>query len=75
MLDLLVIHPGAAHGIYRSELANSLIAVEPPLWARLIAGYVRDAGFNVHIIDAEAEGLSPEDVAALAVNAKPPAIA
>src|SRR5258708_24709517 len=71
MIDLLVIHPGAAHGVYGSDLANSLIAVEPPLWARLIAGYVRDAGFNVQIIDAEADGLSPAEVASLSVNAKP----
>lgn len=66
MLDLLIINPSAAHGIYGSDLASSLIAVEPPLWCRLIAGYVQDAGFSVKIIDAEAEGLSPENTASLA---------
>lgn len=60
-LDLIVIHPGAAHGIYGS-LGEKLTAVEPPLWARLIAGYVRDRGFSVRIIDAEAMGFSPEEV-------------
>jgi anaerobic magnesium-protoporphyrin IX monomethyl ester cyclase len=62
MYDLVIVHPGAAHGIYGSELAQSLIAVEPPLWARLIAGYVHDTGYTVTIIDAEADGLSPDDV-------------
>jgi anaerobic magnesium-protoporphyrin IX monomethyl ester cyclase len=70
-LDLLIIHPGAAHGIYGSDLANSLVAKEPPLWARLISGYVRDRGFSVKIIDAEAENLSPKDVAYRALHEEP----
>ena len=61
MLDLLIINPGAAHGIY-GELGDKLVAVEPPLWCRLIAGYIRDKGFEVQILDAEAERLSPFDV-------------
>ena len=69
-LDLLLIHPGAAHGIY-GELGDDLVAVEPPLWCRLIAGYVRDRGFTVRIIDAEAEKLSPELVAREALMADP----
>jgi anaerobic magnesium-protoporphyrin IX monomethyl ester cyclase len=64
--DLVVIHPGAAHGIY-GPLGDTLTAVEPPLWARIIAGYVRDRGYSVKIIDAEAEGLSSEEVAARVV--------
>lgn len=62
MLDLLIIHPGAAHGIY-GALGDSLVAVEPPLWPRLIAGYVKDCGFNVEILDAEALRLSATEVA------------
>jgi anaerobic magnesium-protoporphyrin IX monomethyl ester cyclase len=64
-LDLLVIHPGSVSSIY-GVLGEDLVAVEPPLWARLIAGYVRDRGFSVHICDAEALGLSPIHVAELA---------
>jgi anaerobic magnesium-protoporphyrin IX monomethyl ester cyclase len=60
--DLVVINPSAAHGIY-GKLGNELTAVEPPLWARLIAGYVLDSGFGVRIIDAEAERRSPAHVA------------
>jgi radical SAM superfamily enzyme YgiQ (UPF0313 family) len=62
MLDLLIINPGAASNIY-GELGETLTACEPPLWCRLIAGYIRDRGFSVKIIDAEAEGYSPETVA------------
>lgn len=62
MIDLLLIHPGAVHGIY-GALGDTLVAVEPPLWARLIAAYVRNRGYTVAIIDQEAERLSPGDVA------------
>jgi radical SAM superfamily enzyme YgiQ (UPF0313 family) len=60
--DLLIINPGAAHGIY-GELGDRLVAVEPPLWCRLIAGYVRDRGFSVEIYDAEATRSAPHTVA------------
>lgn len=70
-LDLLLIHPGAAHGIYGSDLADSLIAVEPPLWPRLIAGYIRDRGYRVQIVDAEAAKATPHDVARIAAVTKP----
>jgi len=61
-LDLLIVHPGAAHGIY-GALGDKLTAIEPPLWCRLIAGYVRDRNHTVKIIDAEAMGWSPSEVA------------
>jgi anaerobic magnesium-protoporphyrin IX monomethyl ester cyclase len=52
-VELIVIHPGASHGIY-GALGDELTAVEPPLWCRLIAGYVRDRGYKVKILDLEA---------------------
>ncbi len=61
MIDLLVIHPGAQHGIY-GALGDELTALEPPTWARMVAGYVRDRGFSVQIVDAEAERMSPLQV-------------
>lgn len=60
--DVVIVHPGAAHGIY-GELGNRLTAVEPPLWARLLAGYASDHGYSARIIDQEAEGLSTVRVA------------
>ena len=74
--DLVIIHPGAAHGIMGNhpiygDLGETLTAIEQPLWARLIAGYVRNKGFSVRIIDAEAEGLSPFHAAMKAWSYRP----
>jgi radical SAM superfamily enzyme YgiQ (UPF0313 family) len=62
MLDLLLINPGERGRIYQN-LGNELTAIEPPLWCRLIAGYVRDRGHRVAILDAEAEQLNASDIA------------
>lgn len=80
MLDLLIINPGAAHGIFGGhaiygDLGDSLIAVEPPLWCRLIAGYVRDRKYSVEIYDAEALKASPASVAAVVAQKKPRLVA
>jgi radical SAM superfamily enzyme YgiQ (UPF0313 family) len=61
-LDLLLVNPGGRERIYQS-LGGDLTAIEPPLWARLIAGYVADRRFSVRILDSEAEGLGPDAVA------------
>jgi len=61
-LDLLLVNPGGREQTYQ-QLGESLTAVEPPLWCRLIAGYVRDRGYRVAILDSEAERLGPEAVA------------
>ena len=62
-LDLLIINPGGREGTYQA-LGETLTAIEPPLWCRLIAGYVRDRGHSVAIVDAEAENWDGEHVAA-----------
>ena len=69
-VDLLLINPGARDGIYQ-ELGRELTAIEPPLWCRLIAGYVRDRGFSVAIIDSEAEGWGPETLAREVARRRP----
>jgi anaerobic magnesium-protoporphyrin IX monomethyl ester cyclase len=69
-LDLLLINPSGRDKIYQ-QLGEDLTAIEPALWCRLIAGYVRDRGFSVRIIDAEAVGWSPEAVAHQVVSCQP----
>lgn len=69
-LDLLVVHPASGNGVY-GDLSEDLVAVEPPLWARLIAGYARDRGFKVQIIDAEAMRHDAQRVAIAAIDANP----
>lgn len=61
-LDLVLINPGSHEQIYQS-LADSLTAVEPPVWAGLLASFARVHGLSVRILDANAEGLGPEDAA------------
>jgi len=58
-IDLLLVNPGNRTQTY-GELASSLAGIEPPLWCGLIAGFIRQHGFSVKIIDADAENWSPE---------------
>ena len=60
--DLVLVNPGGREKIYQ-QLGNDLTAIEPPLWCRLIGGYVRDQGREIVIIDSEAEGMGPDSVA------------
>lgn len=62
-LDLLLINPGSRAEVYQS-LGNALAAIEPPVWAGLMAGFVRKRGFSVEILDANAEGLTAEQTVA-----------
>ncbi len=62
-IDLLLINPGGREKIYQ-QLGGGLTAIEPPLWCRLIAGYVLDRGFSVEILDSEAENMGVEAIAA-----------
>ncbi|MDP3027964.1 MAG: radical SAM protein [Deltaproteobacteria bacterium] len=60
--DLLLINPGGRTNIYQA-LASKLAAIEPPIWAGLIASYIRKKGFSVAILDANAEDICPDEVA------------
>ena len=62
MADLLLVKPGNQKKLY-GELSQSLSAIEPPLWAGLIAAFIREKGYSVKIIDAEADNWSPDYVA------------
>jgi radical SAM superfamily enzyme YgiQ (UPF0313 family) len=69
-LDLVLVHPGNRTQIYQS-LGSTLSAVEPPVWASLMATFVRNHGFSVSILDAEAEELTPSEVAERIGRMKP----
>lgn len=71
--DLVIIHPWP-RGIY-SHLEDEFAAVEPPLWVRLIGGYIRDQRYSVAIIDQEAEQLSDVQVAARVFSYRPRIVA
>ena len=60
--DLVLVNPGARTAIYQS-LGTRLTAVENPIWAGLIATFVRQHGYDVQIVDAEADQLAPSQIA------------
>jgi anaerobic magnesium-protoporphyrin IX monomethyl ester cyclase len=61
-LDLLLVNPGSRLQIYQG-LGSSLAAIEPPVWAGLMASYVRGRGYSVEILDANAEDLAAAETA------------
>lgn len=61
-LDLLLVNPNGRKQVYQS-LSTDLAAIEPPTWAILVASFVRKNGYSVKILDAEAESLTPDQVA------------
>src|SRR5207249_2598976 len=48
--------------VYQS-LGNELAAIEPPVWAGMMASFVQRRGHSVAIVDAEAEHLTPAAIA------------
>ena len=61
-VDVVLVNPGARTRIYQS-LGTRLTAVENPVWAGLIATFVRKQGFSVEIVDAEADEFTPMQIA------------
>lgn len=59
-VDLVLINPGDRKQVYQ-DLGKELTAIEPPFWITVIAAYLRNNGFNIRIIDANAENISPEE--------------
>lgn len=60
MLDILFVHPNGSKKIYQG-LSKDHSAIEPPIWAAMLANHCRSRGFGVQILDCEAERLSTED--------------
>lgn len=69
-IDLLIIKPGDKKKVY-GALSTSLSAIEPPLWAALIAAFVRLKGYSVRVIDVEAEDINPQELAQRASQLDP----
>ena len=69
-LDLLLVNPGGRASVYQG-LGRELSAVEPPVWAGLMATFARGHGYSVEITDANALNLAPEDVAQRVSDASP----
>lgn len=68
--DLLLINAPGKERVYQS-LASDLAAFEPPIWAALIAEFIRCKGLSVGILDAEALQLSLSKTSSLIAEANP----
>lgn len=68
-MDLVLINPGGRKRMYQG--LSDLAAIEPPIWAGMIATFIRKHGFDVAIIDANAEELCAGEVAAHVVEIAP----
>ncbi|MCX5848977.1 MAG: radical SAM protein [Deltaproteobacteria bacterium] len=62
-IDILIIKPGSQKQIYGTLSAFNLTAIEPPLWAALLAGYLINLGYSVLIYDAEVEEWNHQETA------------
>ena len=67
--DILFVHPNASKVIYQ-DLAKKNSAIEPPIWAGMLANSVRGNGFSPEILDAEVLGLNYESCAKVALEFK-----
>ena len=59
-LDFLFVKPNSKKVNYQVLDDFKMTAIEPPLWPAILAGYCREQGLDVDIIDAEVEGFSNE---------------
>ncbi|HQQ60372.1 MAG TPA: radical SAM protein [Kiritimatiellia bacterium] len=62
-VDLLLLFPNNRPRAYGS-LGTDIAAVTPPVQLGLLAAYARQQGLAVELLDADAEGLRPDQVAA-----------
>lgn len=61
-MDIVLINPSNKKEMY-GTLGKSFASIEPPLWVGLLAGYLREKGYSVSIIDEDARGWSAKETA------------
>jgi anaerobic magnesium-protoporphyrin IX monomethyl ester cyclase len=69
--DLLLVNPGGFRKKVYQGLSKDLSAIEPPFWAALTGDFIRRNGFDVDILDANAENLTIEESANLIEEKNP----
>ena len=69
--DILFVKPGSQKEVYGNTSAYDLTAYEPPLWASLLAAFMRDREYSVHLVDAEVEQWSHLETAEYIYNVDP----
>jgi anaerobic magnesium-protoporphyrin IX monomethyl ester cyclase len=61
-MDIVLINSGDRKQIFQG-LGSDAAAIEPPFWIAVIAAYLREKGFQVSVIDSNAENISPKETA------------
>ena len=61
-MDILFVHPNSSKKVYQ-DLSKDFSAIEPPIWAAMLAKYVTDRGFSADVLDCEALRISSEQAA------------
>jgi len=61
--DIILIKPSSRKQVFGDLTGYAVTAIEPPLWAALLAGYLRGLGYGVELLDAEALNLGPQETA------------
>jgi len=69
-LNVLLVTPPSRTEVYQA-LSTTYAAIEPPVWSGLIAEFLRNRGWSVGMLDAEAEGLTCEETADRIAQADP----
>ncbi|MCP5196306.1 MAG: B12-binding domain-containing radical SAM protein [Gammaproteobacteria bacterium] len=69
-MDALFINPDSSAKAYQ-DLAKTYSAIEPPTWSLLLAESCRSKGFEVGIMDCDAERLSLAEAVSKVVDFKP----
>jgi radical SAM superfamily enzyme YgiQ (UPF0313 family) len=59
-IDVVFINPNSSYLVYQ-DLSKIYSAIEPPTWSLLLAESARSKGFEVSILDCDAERLSHEN--------------
>lgn len=63
MIDILFVHTNSSKIVYQ-DLSSRHSAIEPPIWAALLANSVRSVGFSPAILDAEVNQLTDKETVA-----------
>ena len=74
MLDLLLVYPPLSINERYGRNVGNIGGHQPPLGLACLAAYVRENGFSVKIIDAQAEGISTAEAVELARKYNPKVI-
>lgn len=69
-LDVLFVIPPSRARVYQ-DLSRDLAAIEPPVWAGLLATFIRKREYDAAILDAEAAGLNHDQTADAIASADP----